>query len=248
MNNIGILTGGDSAEYNISLLSAETVLKHLKQNKYKAEIIHLKNGKYCVGQQKIDTSDLNIKWNQVTKDTNLTTGYFTNINVIKQTLGNFTTSLLKLVKIGASIKFQAPDGKHFTPEGTLKDGAANYLGSTSYKWVKIVNVNGNGTLNNNDGSGPVLVNDVIPTDALLVEIRPSVTSIVQDDVKTQIVDQVFAYKTFGLRFDRDLKSWKLDFSWVPFSPRASWNFFIGIKSGLLSDLKYEKRSEPDRSL
>ena len=51
-----------------------------------------------------------------------------------------------------------------------------------------------------------------------------------------------------IRFDRDLKSWKLDFSWVPFSPRASWNFFIGIKSGLLSDLKYEKRSEPDRTL
>ncbi len=51
-----------------------------------------------------------------------------------------------------------------------------------------------------------------------------------------------------LRFERDLDSWRLDFSWVPFSPRASWNFFIGIKSGLLSDLKYEKRSEPDRSL
>ena len=51
-----------------------------------------------------------------------------------------------------------------------------------------------------------------------------------------------------LRFDRDLKSWRLDFSWVPFSPRASWNFFIGIKSGLLSDLKYEKRSEPERTL
>jgi hypothetical protein len=49
-----------------------------------------------------------------------------------------------------------------------------------------------------------------------------------------------------LRFDRDLKSWKLDFSWVPFGQRASWNFFIGIKSGLLSDLKYEKNSEPDR--
>ena len=51
-----------------------------------------------------------------------------------------------------------------------------------------------------------------------------------------------------LRFDRDLDSWRLNFSWVPFSERASWNFFIGIKSGLLSDLKYEKRSEPDRSL
>lgn len=49
-----------------------------------------------------------------------------------------------------------------------------------------------------------------------------------------------------LRFNRDLKSWRLDFSWVPFSDRASWNFFIGIKSGLLSDIKYEKQSEPYR--
>ena len=50
-----------------------------------------------------------------------------------------------------------------------------------------------------------------------------------------------------LRFNRDLKSWKLNFSWVPFSSRASWYFFIGIKSGLLSDLKYEKRRVPDRN-
>ena len=50
------------------------------------------------------------------------------------------------------------------------------------------------------------------------------------------------------RFDRDLDSWRLNFSWVPFSNRASWYFFIGIKSGLLSDLKYEKRREPDRRL
>ena len=50
-----------------------------------------------------------------------------------------------------------------------------------------------------------------------------------------------------LRFDRDLNSWRLNFSWVPFSERASWNFFIGIKSGLLSDIKYEKQSLPNRS-
>jgi lipopolysaccharide assembly outer membrane protein LptD (OstA) len=51
-----------------------------------------------------------------------------------------------------------------------------------------------------------------------------------------------------LRFNRDLGSWKLNFSWVPFGTRSSWSFFIGIKSGLLSDLKYDKRNEPDRKL
>ena len=56
----------------------------------------------------------------------------------------------------------------------------------------------------------------------------------------------FTYTQF--RFDRDLDSWKMNFSWVPFSQRASWNFFIGIKSGLLSDIKYQKNSEPYRNL
>tara|TARA_X000000950_G_scaffold80328_1_gene101017 strand:+ start:625 stop:3177 length:2553 start_codon:yes stop_codon:yes gene_type:complete len=51
-----------------------------------------------------------------------------------------------------------------------------------------------------------------------------------------------------LRFERDLDSWKMNFSWVPFSIRESWYFFIGIKSGFLSDLKYEKRKEPDKRL
>jgi hypothetical protein len=63
----------------------------------------------------------------------------------------------------------------------------------------------------------------------------------------------FDFKNHGftytqLRFNRDLDSWRLDFSWIPFSNRASWNFFIGIKSGLLSDIKYEKNREPDRRL
>ncbi|WP_298553374.1 putative LPS assembly protein LptD [uncultured Algibacter sp.] len=48
-----------------------------------------------------------------------------------------------------------------------------------------------------------------------------------------------------LRFERDLLSWRMNFSWVPFSTRTSWNFFIGIKSSILSDLKYEKRRQPD---
>lgn len=49
-----------------------------------------------------------------------------------------------------------------------------------------------------------------------------------------------------LRFGRDLKSWRMDFSWIPFSTRASWYFFIGIKSSVLSDIKWEKRTVPDR--
>ena len=51
-----------------------------------------------------------------------------------------------------------------------------------------------------------------------------------------------------LRFERDLMSWRMNFSWVPFSTRSSWNFFIGIKSSILQDLKYEKRNQADLQL
>jgi lipopolysaccharide assembly outer membrane protein LptD (OstA) len=45
-----------------------------------------------------------------------------------------------------------------------------------------------------------------------------------------------------LRFERDLLSWRMDFNWSPFGTYANWGFFIGIKSGVLSDIKWDKRS------
>ncbi len=50
------------------------------------------------------------------------------------------------------------------------------------------------------------------------------------------------------RFERDLLSWRMNFSWVPFGTNSYWSFFIGIKSGVLSDIKWDKRSQPDRTL
>ncbi|MEW5675322.1 putative LPS assembly protein LptD [Flavobacterium enshiense] len=51
-----------------------------------------------------------------------------------------------------------------------------------------------------------------------------------------------------LRFERDLLSWRMDFNWVPIGTYTSWGFFIGIKSSVLSDIKWDKRSLPDRRL
>ncbi|WP_127844965.1 putative LPS assembly protein LptD [Psychroflexus aestuariivivens] len=51
-----------------------------------------------------------------------------------------------------------------------------------------------------------------------------------------------------LRFMRDLKSWQMSFNWTPFGTRKSWFFFIGIKSSILQDIKYDKNRERDRTL
>ena len=47
-----------------------------------------------------------------------------------------------------------------------------------------------------------------------------------------------------LRFERDLGSFRFNFNWTPFGDFQRWNFFIGIKSSILQDLKYEDRSQP----
>lgn len=49
-----------------------------------------------------------------------------------------------------------------------------------------------------------------------------------------------------LRFERDLLSWRMSFNWSPFGTNANWGFFIGIKSGVLSDIKWDKRSVINR--
>lgn len=61
-----------------------------------------------------------------------------------------------------------------------------------------------------------------------------------------LVDPGFTFTQ--LRFNRDLKSWQFSFNWRPIGDNTSWFFFIGIKSGIFRDIKYDKNREPDRTL
>ncbi len=51
-----------------------------------------------------------------------------------------------------------------------------------------------------------------------------------------------------LRFERDLLSWRMNFNWVPMGTNKYWAFFIGIKASVLSDIKWDKRQVPDRTI
>ncbi|MDO6738016.1 putative LPS assembly protein LptD [Wenyingzhuangia sp. 2_MG-2023] len=44
----------------------------------------------------------------------------------------------------------------------------------------------------------------------------------------------------NLRFTRDLSSWNMSFNWTPLGNNSSYYFFIGVKSSVLSDLKWDK--------
>lgn len=57
-----------------------------------------------------------------------------------------------------------------------------------------------------------------------------------------------AFTHARFNFSRDLDSWRFNFNWTPFGTYTSYYFFIGIKSSMLSDLKWDKNQPPDRSL
>ena len=154
--------------------------------------------------------DLGVTWNSQTIETNQNTGYFTNLANIRSQLGAFTASTLKLLKPGTLIKFEPPTGKFFQSNN---DNAlittGDVAGAITYKWTKIVSVVDDGTVTNVDGTGPVMLNDTIPAGSRIVQLIPRLATELQAAVSLQLIDQVFAYNSFGLRFDVNIGEWRL---------------------------------------
>jgi hypothetical protein len=159
---------------------------------------------YLAKYNKIIVSDLKASWNGTTNVTNYSSGYFTDQDGSSYTVGSFTSNSLRLLEVGSMCKFDAPEGYHFMDDNTLMPGAADHIGSKTFIWSKVVTITGNGS--EADGIG---FNDFIPDNALLSEIRPRLADTLINDVKTQIIDQVFAFRDFALRYDDRDRQWKL---------------------------------------
>jgi len=154
--------------------------------------------------------DANINWNLVTSETNLSSGYFEDQYNIPVAISSFTQSLTKYIEPEAMIKFVAPTGFYFDKNNQLNTGTPTIKGDKTYIWTKVISVDTDGTTVDTDtGLGPVILNDYVPNGVQIVEIISPLVGSLVNDVITQIVDQVFAYKTFGLRYDVNSRQWKV---------------------------------------
>ena len=162
---------------------------------------------YYSNVTRIPYTDQGISWVSVTNDINLNTGYLKNEANVKQVIGQSTTSILQYIKINTHIKFFAPAGYYFNADRELVPGDANVPNSTTYFWVKVIATFNDGTELNEDDSGPIYFNDKIPTGSVLGEIRPFLSKGIAESVKTEMIDQIIANKTFGLRYDRVADQW-----------------------------------------
>jgi hypothetical protein len=157
----------------------------------------------------ISVTDLNATWNRTTVSTNRSSGTLKDIDGSNYSLGTFTTNSLRLVKSETLLKFLPPEGNYFLEDGTLTTDSTQF-GAREYKWVKVVGVTGDGTgeVDENNVS-PILINDNIPTGSRLVQVLPKFSKSLINDLKVQLIDQMFAYRDFALRYDPESSQWKL---------------------------------------
>ena len=156
-------------------------------------------------------TDLGLTWSSTTSAVNLSTGRLVDAAGITYNIGTSTEGPLRFVEPNAMVKFIAPGLQMFDTKNNNKLVTPANLydeGMVSYIWTKVVSVYENGTvINPTTGIGPIVFNDVIPDGAKLSVAKPKFVRDLTNDVKLQIIDNMFAYRTFGLRYDRETRSW-----------------------------------------
>lgn len=153
-------------------------------------------------------TEFDIVWKKITSDTNRSTGMLKdrNTNNVFQ-VSSFTSGPLRFIEPGALVKFTAPLGKVFNSKNHLVP-KSNRNGTKTYIWTKVISVQNDGTGIIN-GIGPIVFNTEIPDGALLSSAKVKFNREISDSIKNQIIDQIFSFRTFGLRYDIQLRSWRV---------------------------------------
>lgn len=168
---------------------------------------------YYANNIKFLSTSLNIAWyNQVT-DINSSSGYVGDVvNAVAYPVGTYTATDLKYLTSGALVKFKAPDGYYFDTANSnqLVFGNSNTAGATNYLWAEVVSVIGNGTAGNST-SGPITFNKVIPSNAVIEQLIPKLSTALSTNVFATMIELISGNKPFGLRYDTITQTWQIIF-------------------------------------
>jgi hypothetical protein len=171
---------------------------------------------YYVNYPTISELDLNLQWIREPDSTDVNTyrGFFRQQGTVSgaKSIGELASGDFQRVTTGAIVKFKAPEGKYFY-NGKLVIGQVLPEGGTTYIYAKIVNVVGDGSNSGrgllSNGRGPVILNEQIPSDALVEKVIPVFSSNISASIETSMLEQITTFKTFGIGYDDDNLNWYL---------------------------------------
>lgn len=167
---------------------------------------------YYEKYNKIRLTELNPVLKAITSGFNQTTAYLAdNTDNLPFKVDNFTGSSLKYIQPGALVKFRAPVGYVFHNNGTL---VTTPTFETKDKiWAKVISVVGDGTASGkgvlNNGLGPIVFNEIIPDGAIVEQIIPKFVRDFPDNIESIMIDLIFNFRNFGLRYDLPTRTWQI---------------------------------------
>ena len=134
-------------------------------------------------------------------------GYFTSTNG-DVPVGTFNSNNFKYVSAGALIKFIPPSGYNFFTANGKKTNNESTT-TKKYIWSKVIQVIGSGAGVLDDGTGPVIISDVIPDGSIPVEVIPKFVSVYSYAFETELVNLCLGQRNFGLSFNSDTRTWNI---------------------------------------
>ena len=160
-------------------------------------------------------------WQQSTTMANETTGYFKNSSGTPVPVGVPSTTAFKYVVVGSLIKFVAPTINgvtyYFDRNNRLQPGTPTKPDERTEIWASPIDVVGDGMNsglgNLTSGTGPIALNNFVPTNAVVDTIIPLFKTDLPVSIQQQIADQIVLFRNFGLGYDNDGAITGTPYSW-----------------------------------
>jgi hypothetical protein len=159
-----------------------------------------------------DLAVLNLDWSQSTTSNNETTGFFRFVaSGAPAPVGSQASDNKKYIAQGGLVKFTPPAGQYFTATNRLAVGSPTLPGDKTVLWATVtaLELDGTnfGTGNNADGTGPVTLNNFIPTNAIPTEVIPNFVTDLPTSIETTMRENIELYRNFGLGYDNLTGTW-----------------------------------------
>jgi hypothetical protein len=162
---------------------------------------------YYANYNRPSLTALGVTWNQSTVLANETTGFFKNSEGNPTPIGVYTSNNLKYVVVGSLIKFVPPPGYYFDANNRLQVGVPTRADEKLSIWASptavFVDGTNQGLGNFDNGQGPVVLNNNIPTGAIADQVIPLFVTEFSTALQQSILDQIILDQNFGLGYDNN---------------------------------------------
>lgn len=170
-------------------------------------MVHFYNDKF----NRPSYASADLIWQQSTTSTNSSSGYFKNSLGNPVAVGPISTSNTKFIEQGGLIKIEPPSGYFFDANNRLKAGVPTGANERLVIWVTVSKLTLDGTNfgdgNLADGSGPVVLNDFIPTGAIPTQVIPKFVTDIPVKTEKLMIEQIELFRNFGIGYDNSTSTW-----------------------------------------